>query len=92
VEFSIIAEPFDRYNSLAVGFEGWVVTGQDWQAVHHNGTDPALGFVAANFRSGQIQPLAEDVGQHFARLDLKFILFPIHPEGKCCHLFTSPYF
>jgi len=59
----VAGQPFHGDDRAALGLEGRVVTGEHRHAIHLDGADAALRFVAADLGAGQAEIVAQDFGQ-----------------------------
>jgi len=83
----VCRQAFDRRDLVAVHLDAKERAGLHRLAVQQHRAGAATGRVTADVRTGQAEPLAQDVNEQLARLELEGVLRPVDrnrdlPHGK----------
>jgi len=76
-----ICKPLDRRDSFALGHNGQGQTRVDPLTIQQHRARAAGPLIAALFRSGEVEPLAQRVEQRGAGINGKVPRGPVHPKG-----------
>ena len=77
---AVRGEPLDRRHLLPVGLDAEHRAGLHRLAVEQHRAGAARGRVAADVRPRQAEPLAQDVDEELARLELELVPDPVDGE------------
>ena len=71
-------QPFDRGHLSSGCFGSRVIAGQDGFAIHQDRTRAAFRLVAADFRPGQFEAIAQHIGEHLSWEDWQMHFLTIY--------------
>src|SRR6266516_1949558 len=81
----VCGQAFDRCDFVAVYLDAEQRAGLHRLAVQQHRAGAATGRVTADVRTGQAEPLAQDVNEQLARLELEDVLHPVDRDRDLTH-------
>ena len=84
-----VREPLDRRDLRAVGLDAEDGARLHGLAVDEHRARAARGRVATDVRAGQAEPVAEDVDEQLARLELELVPRPVDGQRNVSHAMAS---